>query len=1495
MRCKLCNVEVIYDPGKLTFHFLRKHGIKPEAYFDNAVAARMKKDNNNDGDSGMGSSKENNDDDEEEGSIRISNVVSMSSNDRPIGSEKDIAAAKQKQNQFAQVLKKIKTEPEDIEDPAADNKRKAAAMIIKPERENKLTEIFKESAASKPATLDPIVHPVKTSNKKTAPKRPMISLCSFKASGKTWVKATLDSTQEENSPPKRQKVVSISLRAGVKQEAIATPAKDKKMWWDGCQYRCFKCSEMFTEMRLLRSHAVKKHKLAATWETVEQSPWKCKVCNLVYMKDKGAIEEHLWNCHEMDIKEYSRKKMGVIVDDSKDSPKDSVQGAKVPEKSIIPSNQGKKSQASLSGAKTPSKSPVPEKIVQGTPSNSLSRISKEAAALKIKVTALISTEVANDDERWDGCKYRCPRCHLVRSNLAEMYVHSWSDHKCKFVLDDSSILERRLWNCGECGKIVMHDKAAIFAHLNNHDLSFEDYDTKHPVRQGESVYLANEDEEAGSTKVKVAENKLVSSYFIEGQGGKKWYDGCSFQCDLCPKVCSHRKDMSTHVKTKHGRKGTYKLLERSVWKCTECQCEMNKEYTSIANHLAQKHKITILQYEKKMKLNTAGEEDPEDVDDPEDATKEPKKELPSGTEMQTEKKWYDGCLFQCDHCPNVYSYRKDISKHVRDKRQRKGAYRMLERSVWKCTECKSDVEREYDSILEHLVRKHKILSLLQYEKMMKLRTEAAILAPEDATEEHSKEKETNAEPKGAILKGCLYRCRVCSPDVDFHDRDSIHKHVEKKHNENEKQWKHFYTVVKVLSWKCTQCDKEVINQDKNAHLKRCQGKTMQECLEKQKQKQKTVELPSAQTKEKRAEVKIATNADNAAESITKDCSEENTVPADDFCRGCLYRCKVCPDKEYHSSNSMHRHIKEHHCKNAKKQKNYFTVVKMSYWKCTECSTDVVNEIESVQTHMRVAHEITVKEYLQNKQKADESAKTPKRQKKKENYLHSKIAKASVLRKAEEGDQYRCLFCKGKYLNLDDMQNHVNRDHESKRDLWPLCYIIISKRKDVKPKESKPDHGPSATKATEPLVSQPTARKATEPLVVSQTTALKKPEHQKSNPTALKVTKPQDSQPGKEPDKDSDTGAFGEGCRYKCGFCLKEFNDSQVVRGHISRRHKDKYNAKWREHCEVLKQSNWTCLKCDTATVLAERSKIRAHLSSHNISIAQYLVLLQKRKRKKSVGDNSVNEKAKLMKHFFEDAESEAEDEFVQDKKTSLVKRVRKKEAKKINDIKTAQGLGVSGQTSKRLLADSDSVSEPPAKKPVGADKDKKDVTKAVKRPIQRNIISDQSDSDSVDQEDTPAKTSGPEVTKINEVRELSRKVERFLDDSDSVDEFIQVNPLAEGSGQDENMINEIPNSSLNELPLSESKWWDGCKYECSHCSAVFSDTVEVEWHMEDYHADESDPEEARVLVRSDWKCELCQEEVVRQKSDVSAHLKKKHDLRIDEFDKLLKLVRRKTI
>ncbi len=261
-----------------------------------------------------------------------------------------------------------------------------------------------------------------------------------------------------------------------------------------------------------------------------------------------------------------------------------------------------------------------------------------------------------------------------------------------------------------------------------------------------------------------------------------WYDRCVYRCktDGCLKLFYQKFAINTHTKRcprlfGTGRRAEKETLSAPVFTCAECGANVPHSRDPIEGHLRRVHGLQLSDYGErhvaKSSDHTAdvtarngkqregigtGEQakveaekqvddraTENDVDEPSDFSvpakvakrdgKEvknvaPEKHFKGHSQKDKEIKvsaasgatpaWYDGCRYECSQCPFQAKSIQSAAQHAKALHGLGADSLRRTETSWECPLCKLAMNRNKLQIGNHLARRHKGITLAEYEKRL---------------------------------------------------------------------------------------------------------------------------------------------------------------------------------------------------------------------------------------------------------------------------------------------------------------------------------------------------------------------------------------------------------------------------------------------------------------------------------------------------------------------------------------------------------------------------------------------------------------------------------------------------------------------------------------------------------------------------------------------------------------------------------------------------------
>ncbi len=325
--------------------------------------------------------------------------------------------------------------------------------------------------------------------------------------------------------------------------------------------------------------------------------------------------------------------------------------------------------------------------------------------------ASVSKDVLNK------CKFKCPDCQVEYGTRDTFYKHLNKMQHAPMVYQSKSandcLTKIVAHVCQVCQKKVLCDKREILAHVRvlHRMKTLQEYSDKTDASY-ESLEMKKKDIESF-----VAAN-LKSTKSIDLLDNV-----CSFSCQKCSYSCNSWASMTKHLNSKkHGPilSPTVYVTNAFFHKCGICNEHLLCDNHLLRKHLLWRHKLTLMQYQKKRNLPTYEETYPRYISELQAALKNipvvsPLPGLVSPPESlldsQVTKHVGNFSFFKCFLCDKSDMSHKNFACHLRDRHNKKhvtyDTETVLEARYHRCLICAKVILCDNSVLAMHLV-KHKM-------------------------------------------------------------------------------------------------------------------------------------------------------------------------------------------------------------------------------------------------------------------------------------------------------------------------------------------------------------------------------------------------------------------------------------------------------------------------------------------------------------------------------------------------------------------------------------------------------------------------------------------------------------------------------------------------------------------------------------------------------------------------------------------------------------------
>jgi len=325
---------------------------------------------------------------------------------------------------------------------------------------------------------------------------------------------------------------------------------------------------------------------------------------------------------------------------------------------------------------------------------------------------------------------------------------------------------------------------------------------------------------------------------------------------------------------------------------------------------------------------------------------------------------------ECGICGSTvphHAFRNHIStQHTVNFRNYKEAYGQPEfkrKLFHKCKECQADILHSLESICSHLKQEHD-LNLEQYKDKHSVFKEP--MDVEDTFDYNAWLRDFNEFGEDgekyfsdALDEGCIYKCLVCKEDViHFMFQDHLSSEHGMELSSYLEEWKeHEYT--RISFYKCRICEAEVMlaSPDIIKHVRDTHSISMEEYILRHGGFEAgfmTQNITSLISREDILSVEGGVLDQNL---------QEIREYTDNLEYSCLYRCRAC--KKVVSNLTFDRHIsRKHDLDRTKYNQEYGALeyTRLVYYRCKICQTPVIFSFQSIESHVKEYHSLTIEDY-----------------------------------------------------------------------------------------------------------------------------------------------------------------------------------------------------------------------------------------------------------------------------------------------------------------------------------------------------------------------------------------------------------------------------------------------------------------------------------------------------------------------------------------------------
>ena len=445
-------------------------------------------------------------------------------------------------------------------------------------------------------------------------------------------------------------------------------------WYNKCKWTCLLCNKTFCSgfwRHVNEKHFLKKEDYLRDYgkQGIEIVHYFCKICNKKIPWSGASINAHMKTAHCMTLREY-----------------ESVYG----QPRAHPASQ-------FIGYRPIAPAPHPKPLATKAPS----------------------------DKWFNGCEYSCQLCARVLYSVAGLSMHLKEAHNMEkfdyFKQFGRNGIKIRKYKCKICGKNFPWSGVSISKHVKQaHDISLPEYTARFEKESNmtttrNSVNSVHDGFTESILKKNFPDNDGFHSTSkkdpnITGYAKDKWYNKCSWTCQICGKlymtnssaffkhVTQDHKVSVEDYKEKYGNTGIVFVDH----KCKLCKKLVPCNGLSMCKHYKHTHNMGLEEYEA---LYMVGDDGSSTGD-----FYEP-----------TDEYWYNKCIWKCNICGNKNRSLGSSKKHVHkmhnisyeDYLAQYGNQGIFE-CDFTCTICQAVMSCNGVTISSHLSNIHK-LTLQEYE------------------------------------------------------------------------------------------------------------------------------------------------------------------------------------------------------------------------------------------------------------------------------------------------------------------------------------------------------------------------------------------------------------------------------------------------------------------------------------------------------------------------------------------------------------------------------------------------------------------------------------------------------------------------------------------------------------------------------------------------------------------------------------------------------------
>jgi len=475
---------------------------------------------------------------------------------------------------------------------------------------------------------------------------------------------------------------------------------------DMCVCKCNICDQTFLHHKM-KKHMKYKHNSTTRnlYTFIKQTYYRCKICFAEVLFSFDSIRNHLWNHHQLPLKDYKNSCQAFTGELESELPEPELPESELPEPElpeqqdldveppqhqVVPPMPKLKNYSQLAVSKELQQAAA--LMLGGAFLPNLQQMAQQFNASRSEHLATLLLNNAKpktfSDKLSDMTVCRCRVCktelhhHLLKK-------HFKAEHSCNLTKNQYEFVVETHYRCKICNTGMLFSFDTIRRHVyQSHRLSLKEYRRKHNA-------FTEEQTPEGVPE----ENKTFSD---------DPKDMCICACKVCGEEYLHHLIMK-HIRKKHAisSKDQYKFTKLIYYKCKVCGIDFPFSMLNISNHLIQNHKLTMTEYKRTYPAFSG-------VEGPPPPPKEEEKEKIFSDNLE------ERCICRCAVCGKEM-YQDRLGKHaeLNHKDQKPslqgGRNEFVLKTYHRCKICHSELLFNLQGIRKHVRRAHD-LSMDEYKE-----------------------------------------------------------------------------------------------------------------------------------------------------------------------------------------------------------------------------------------------------------------------------------------------------------------------------------------------------------------------------------------------------------------------------------------------------------------------------------------------------------------------------------------------------------------------------------------------------------------------------------------------------------------------------------------------------------------------------------------------------------------------------------------------------------